>query len=99
MNSPQDRQPIEFIRLPAVKVLTGLGTTKIYDMIKKGSFPRQVPLDGRAVAWIKSEVLVWNQQKVDDVRTSQSIYELRLNDEKQEANALRLTCPGSPGYR
>ncbi|MBI6911637.1 helix-turn-helix transcriptional regulator, partial [Pseudomonas palleroniana] len=71
-----------FIRLPAVKALTGLGTTKIYDMIKKGTFPHQIPLGGRAVAWIKSEVLAWNQQKVDDIRTSEFIERLRLNDEK-----------------
>lgn len=72
MSSSQDKQPIEFIRLPAVRTLTGLGTTKIYDMVKKGLFPRQVPLGGRAVAWVKSEVLTWNQQKVDEARAAES---------------------------
>lgn len=72
MDITPHREPVEFIRLPAVRALTGLGTTKIYDMAKKGLFPRQVPLGGRAVAWVKSEVLAWNQQKVDDARASES---------------------------
>ncbi|MBM6445298.1 AlpA family transcriptional regulator [Pseudomonas sp. MIL9] len=72
MDITPHREPIEFIRLPAVRALTGLGTTKIYDMVKKGLFPRQVPLGGRSVAWVKSEVLAWNQQKVDDARALQS---------------------------
>lgn len=72
MDIKPHREPIEFIRLPAVRTLTGLGTTKIYDMVKKGLFPRQVPLGGRAVAWVKSEVLTWNQQKVDEARASES---------------------------
>jgi prophage regulatory protein len=72
MSNSQDQQPVEFIRLPEVKALTGLGTTKIYDMVKKGLFPRQVSLGGRAVAWVKSEVLAWNQQKVDEARISES---------------------------
>ncbi|SED44998.1 helix-turn-helix transcriptional regulator [Pseudomonas migulae] len=72
MDITPHREPIEFIRLPEVRALTGLGTTKIYDMVKNGLFPRQVPLGGRAVAWVKSEVLTWNQQKVDEARAAES---------------------------
>ena len=39
-------EPVEFIRLPKVKELTSLGTTKIYEMASKGLFPKQVPLGG-----------------------------------------------------
>lgn len=64
----QHEKPVEFIRLPEVKKLTSLGTTKIYTMASEGLFPKQVPLGGRAVAWIKSEVLQWNNDQVAAAR-------------------------------
>ncbi|WP_324708736.1 helix-turn-helix transcriptional regulator [Pseudomonas fragi] len=48
-------EPVEFIRL------TSLGTTKIYVMASEGLLPKQVPLGGRAVVWVKSEVLQLNK--------------------------------------
>lgn len=67
-NDDQHEAPIEFIRLPEVRKLVGLGTTKIYIMVSEGLFPKQVPLGGRAVAWIKSEVLQWNIDRVNAAR-------------------------------
>ncbi|WP_272905138.1 helix-turn-helix transcriptional regulator [Pseudomonas petrae] len=61
-------QPIEFIRLPEVRRLTSLGTTKIYEMASKGQFPKQVKLGGRSVAWVRSEVLAWSRAKVEASR-------------------------------
>lgn len=61
-------EPVEFIRLPEVKKLVGLGTTKIYTMASQGLFPKQVPLGGRSVAWVKSEVLQWNSAKLAEAR-------------------------------
>ncbi|MCQ9423421.1 AlpA family transcriptional regulator [Pseudomonas sp. LJDD11] len=55
---------IEFIKLPEVLRLTGVGTTKLYDMVKTGVFPAQVKLGERSVAWIKAEVLEWNRDRV-----------------------------------
>lgn len=71
MNTAHDDQhdePVEFIRLPEVKKLVGLGTTKIYEMAGNGLFPKQVPLGGRAVAWVKSEVLQWNNDQLAAAR-------------------------------
>lgn len=64
----QHEEPVEFIRLPEVKKLVGLGTTKIYTMAGQGLFPKQVPLGGRAVAWVKSEVLQWNNDQLAAAR-------------------------------
>lgn len=58
-------EPVEFIRLPEVKKLVGLGTTSIYTM---PGFPKNVRLGGRAVAWIKSEVLQWNHAQIAAAR-------------------------------
>ena len=63
-------EPVEFIRLPEVRKLVGLGTTKIYTMAGEGLFPKQVPLGGRSVGWIKSEVLQWNRQQIAAARGS-----------------------------
>lgn len=61
-------QSIQFIRLPEVKRLTGMGTTMIYEMANAGLFPRQVKLGGRAVAWVKSDVLAWSKDKIEKAK-------------------------------
>nr|WP_316249747.1 AlpA family phage regulatory protein [Pseudomonas sp. N40(2020)] len=58
-----------FIRLTEVKRITGLSSSTIYKMVNEGKFPRQVSLGGRAVAWIRSEVLTWGKTRP---RTSQA---------------------------
>ncbi|WNW10088.1 AlpA family transcriptional regulator [Pseudomonas sp. DTU_2021_1001937_2_SI_NGA_ILE_001] len=68
MNTETTITEIEFIKLPEVKKLTGLGTTKIYQMANDGLFPAQVKLGERSVAWIKSEVLEWNRDRVTQAR-------------------------------
>lgn len=69
---PQDAQHIEYIKLPEVKTLTGMGTTFIYSKAKSGKFPRQVKLGSRSVGWIKSEVLQWNQEQAQASRAQQA---------------------------
>lgn len=54
---------LKLIRLPQVKAMVGLGTTAIYDKIKKGEFPRQIKL-GRLSGWVESEVQDWISQQI-----------------------------------
>lgn len=54
---------LRLIRLPQVKAMVGLGTTAIYDKIKKGDFPRQIKL-GRLSGWMESEVQDWISQQI-----------------------------------
>lgn len=54
---------LRLIRLPQVKAMVGLGTTAIYDKIKKGEFPRQIKL-GRLSGWVESEVQDWISQQI-----------------------------------
>ena len=51
------------IRLPEVRALVGLGTTSIYDKIKKGEFPKQVKL-GRLSGWVEAEVQEWISRQI-----------------------------------
>ncbi|MFZ3024308.1 helix-turn-helix transcriptional regulator [Pseudomonas sp.] len=48
-----------FIKLPKVKDYTSLSTSEIYRRIAAGTFPVQVVLGPKSVAWIESEILQW----------------------------------------
>ena len=51
--------PRRFIKLTKVKDYTSLSTSEIYRRIAAGTFPAQVTLGPKSVAWIESEVLAW----------------------------------------
>jgi len=46
----------QILRLPRVKELTGMSRSFIYS---DKDFPKAIPLGGRAVGWLRSEVLSW----------------------------------------
>ncbi|ECY8244092.1 AlpA family phage regulatory protein [Salmonella enterica subsp. enterica serovar Tafo] len=53
-----DKHP-KLIRLPEVIRRTGFGKTWIYKLISSGTFPKQIKIGERAVAFIESEVDEW----------------------------------------
>lgn len=54
----------EFIPLPTVLKLTGIRTTLLYDLQRKGLFPRSFRIVGsRAVRWSLNDVRNWQQQQ------------------------------------
>jgi prophage regulatory protein len=55
---------ITFMRLPAVKALTGLSKSSLYALIRINSFPASVQLGPRMVAWVKEEVQAWAAERV-----------------------------------
>lgn len=57
---------MKIIRLNGVKVATGLGRSSIYKMMAEGTFPKSVPLTGKAVGWIDEEVDVWVQARINE---------------------------------
>ena len=48
-----------FIKLPQVKHYTSLSTSEIYRRIAAGTFPAQITLGPKSVAWLEAEVLAW----------------------------------------
>ncbi|AOE87949.1 helix-turn-helix transcriptional regulator [Pseudomonas sp. TCU-HL1] len=56
--------PRRFIKLVDVKALTTLSTSEIYRRIAAGTFPAQVTLGPKSVAWIEAEVLAWCDELV-----------------------------------
>jgi prophage regulatory protein len=51
--------PRRFIKRTEVEKLTTLSTSEIYRRIAAGTFPAQVNLGPKSVAWIEAEVLAW----------------------------------------
>ncbi|BAP77786.1 prophage CP4-57 regulatory protein [Pseudomonas sp. MT-1] len=51
--------PRRFIKLAKVKDYTSLSTSEIYRRIAAGTFPAQVTLGPKSVAWIEAEILQW----------------------------------------
>lgn len=60
--------PERFIKLPEVKRRTSLSTSEIYRRLETGTFPAQVRLGAKAVAWLDSEVQAWINQTVQTGR-------------------------------
>jgi prophage regulatory protein len=55
-------------RLPTVKATTGLGRTKIYELMKEGRFPKARRIAGaHAVGWDSLEVEAWITEQLGEV--------------------------------
>ena len=50
---------MRILRLKDVIDQTGLARSTIYKYIDAGSFPKPVPLGGRSVGWVESEIQDW----------------------------------------
>lgn len=57
------------IRLPEVRKITGLSRAGIYKAMAAGTFPTQIPIGDRAVAWIEDEVHDWRDARIENART------------------------------
>lgn len=65
--SPENRDDLDevvFLRLPEVKAVTGLSKTTLYALIHDKNFPAPVRLSPGTVAWVRSEVRRWAQERV-----------------------------------
>lgn len=60
--------PTYFLRLPQVKVRTGLSRSSLYAKIQNGDFPSPINLGGRSVAWLDHEVEDWIRDRVAATR-------------------------------
>ncbi|MAO14396.1 hypothetical protein B9Q17_01875 [Marinobacter vinifirmus] len=53
------------LRRPEVTAIVGLGTTKLYELIGKGQFPKPIRLSERSVGWLESEVQGWIKERAE----------------------------------
>jgi prophage regulatory protein len=56
----------KLIRIKSVVNLTGLSKSYIYDLCKKGLFPKSMQLvpGGTSVAWVECEIRDWIDQRI-----------------------------------
>ncbi|QEQ88720.1 AlpA family transcriptional regulator [Pseudomonas putida] len=47
------------LRLPDVLRITGMGRNTVYTRIKEGTFPKQVKIGPKSVAWRQSDINKW----------------------------------------
>jgi prophage regulatory protein len=54
------------VRRRELPQFVGLQRTQIDELIKRGEFPKPVPLNdtGRAVGWLEDEVAAWQRQRL-----------------------------------
>lgn len=57
---------MKLIRLQQVMEMTGLGRSTIYKYISEDWFPKPVPLGGRSVGWLESEVQDWVLARIEE---------------------------------
>ena len=54
------------IRLPEVLRITGLSRAGVNKAISAGTFPTQIPIGDRAVAWLEDEVFEWRDARIEE---------------------------------
>ncbi|WFQ80014.1 AlpA family transcriptional regulator [Xenorhabdus sp. SF857] len=59
-----------FIRLPEVQRRTGYSKAWIYKLISDGTFPQQVKIGLRSVAFIEAEIDNWIAQRIAESRAA-----------------------------
>ena len=94
MNNP----PATILRLPQVKTRTGIGTTSIHKLIAAGTFPKPVPLIGRSVGWLSSEIDEWILQRVAESRAGLR-RDVITSRHAKEQGAAAPASPESAGLR
>ena len=58
-----DTQALCFVRLAAVRQMTGLGRSTIYRLMAVHQFPSPVLLSSRAVGWRLSDLEQWSRAR------------------------------------
>lgn len=61
------------IRRPELRKLVPLADTTIYEMEKRGEFPRRYPLTRRCVVWDLAEVEAWLARKKDQAEDAEPV--------------------------
>jgi prophage regulatory protein len=74
---------VRVLRRSQVLAKTGLGNTKLYELIKAGQFPRSFPLlpaspntprrETEPVAWLEDEIDSWISDRVREARGEPAI--------------------------
>ena len=59
---------INLIKMDSVKTMTGLSKSSIYAMMHKASFPKNIHIGERGVAWVEAEIQQWIESQISQSR-------------------------------
>ncbi len=68
MAMPATTTPRRIMRLPQVQDATGFGRAWIYELMKRGDFPKAHKIGLRAVGWSSTEIEAWIAKQLGEVR-------------------------------
>lgn len=75
MATTTSNTPKTLLKLPTVKGRVTLSTSEIYRRMEAGTFPQQIRLGAKAVAWLESEIDEWIEQTIEAGRTASNSVE------------------------
>jgi prophage regulatory protein len=61
----------KILRLPAVKIKTGLSRSTIYARVSQGTFPAALSLGPNTVGWLEADVEAWIDKQIASSRRMQ----------------------------
>ncbi len=56
------------LRLPEVRLRTGLSRSSLYERMHERTFPSSISLGGRNVGWLESEIDGWIDARIQESR-------------------------------
>ena len=68
MKTQSHKASNKLVRIKTVIELTGLSKSYIYDLSKRGLFPKNVQLipGGSSVAWVEDEITEWVDSRIQE---------------------------------
>lgn len=64
---------MQVLRLPQVKLQTGLSRSHIYQLMRDGAFPKSISLGRRAIGWEASTIDDWIEARVVASRSREGV--------------------------
>jgi prophage regulatory protein len=58
------KRKVSILRRPKVQERTGLSRSTIYDLMRKGLFPKPIALGPRSKGWVSSEITSWIEERI-----------------------------------
>ena len=59
-----EENELSFIRQDEVTKITSIPKSSIQSEVQEGNFPKPIKLSARTIAWVKSEVIEWMENKI-----------------------------------
>lgn len=70
MANTTSNTPNCFIKRPEVERRTSLSTSEIYRRVEAGTFPSQIKLGAKSVAWLEHEINDWIAEQIEQGRVN-----------------------------